>query len=60
MGAIEEIATKREGFYFLGQPIDKAEIERRKADLHNQQDFSSRILETEEHLVGIPILLKRF
>jgi hypothetical protein len=60
MAEIKKIATKREGFYFLGQPIDEAEIECRKADLNEQQDFSLRTSGARELLVGIPVLMVRF
>lgn len=60
MEEIKKIATKREGFYFLGQPIDGAEIERRKADLYHQQDFSLRTSGDRELFVGIPVLMVRF
>jgi len=60
MAAIKEIATKREGFYFLGQPIDETEIERRKSDIEYQQDFGASASEPRGHFEGIPILTIRF
>jgi len=62
MSPIKEIATKREGFYFwiIGQPIDKAEIERRKMELCYQQYFSLRTSEARELFVVIPVLIIRF
>lgn len=60
MAEIRKIATKREGFYFIGQPIDKQEIERRKNDLSHQKDFHLRNPETYNNLVSIPIFMGRF
>lgn len=60
MSDLKDIATKREGLYFLGQPIDKAEYERRESDIGFQRDYGSVIAVPIEHFVGVPIVLIRF
>ena len=57
---IKKIATKRDGIYFIGDPIDEEEFDRREADLRRLQDFISRTSRAGEHLAGIPILMVTF
>ena len=60
MAAIKEIATEREGFYYLGQPIDKAEFSRRVSDINYQRDRGYLASEPRENFEVIPILMIRF